>query len=174
VQDFSPAISNYHAGLVEEIITMVPKKRVKIGHVAVEATPSDHTDETTIGFKIFSSNGIISYVSDTALTKEVVKAHRMARVLIIACTRPLRSRIPHHLSTEDAAEMISVIKPEVALLTHFGLRILRFDPDKEATWIQERTGIETVAARDGMVVDVDTDIRIQSTGERKPDRQTSD
>lgn len=168
IQDFSPAISNYHRNLVENIISMVPRNRIKIDHIAIEATPSDHTDETTIGFRIFTSNGVISYVSDTALTKDVVRAHRMARVLIIACTRPLKSRIPHHLSTEDAAEMIKVIKPEVALLTHFGLRILRYDPETEAQWVQERTGIQTIAAQDGMRVDVGTDIRISKPKEREP------
>jgi len=173
IKDFSPAISKYHSGLVEDIISMKPKNRIKIGHIAIEATPSDHTDETTIGFKIFSNNGIISYVSDTALTKDVIKAHRMARVLVIACTRPLKSRIPHHLSTEDAAELISIIKPEVALLTHFGLRTLRTGPDHEASWIQERTGIETVAAKDGMSVKIDNEIRLAMPPERKPEPEPS-
>jgi ribonuclease BN (tRNA processing enzyme) len=42
VKDFSPAISSYHSKLVEHTISMVPKMRVKVGHVAIEATPSAH------------------------------------------------------------------------------------------------------------------------------------
>jgi phosphoribosyl 1,2-cyclic phosphodiesterase len=160
VKDFSPAISSYHSKLVEHTIPMVPKMRVKVGHVAIEATPSAHSDEFTIGFRIFTSNGVISYVSDTALTPEVLAAHRMARVLIIACTRPQKSRIPHHLNTEDAAELIKAIKPEIAVLTHFGLRILRHDPDKEAEWITHTTGIKTVAAKDGLMLNIGMEINL--------------
>ena len=167
VKDFSPAISSYHAKLVEHKISMVPRNRVKVGHVAIEATPSAHSDEFTIGFRIFTSNGVISYISDTALVPEVIQAHRMARVLIIACTRPQRSRIPHHLNTEDAAEIVKVVKPEIAVLTHFGLRILRHDPDKEAEWIQNTTGIQTVAAKDGLMLNIGTDIRLSMVEGKK-------
>jgi phosphoribosyl 1,2-cyclic phosphodiesterase len=167
VKDFSPAISKYHSRLVEHIVTMVPRTRVKVDTVAIEATPSAHSDETAVGFRIFTSNGVISYVSDTALMPEVIQAHRMARVLIIACTRPQRSRIPHHLATEDAAEIVKAIKPELAVLTHFGLRMLRYDPDKEAEWIQTTTGIRTVAAKDGLILDIGTEIKLSMVEPKK-------
>jgi len=174
VKDFSPAISSYHSKLVEHAIPMVPKMRVKVGHVAIEATPSAHSDEFTIGFRIFTSNGVISYVSDTALTPEVLAAHRMARVLIIACTRPQKSRIPHHLNTEDAAEIIKVIKPEIAVLTHFGLRILRHDPDKEAEWITNTTGIRTVAAKDGLMLNIGMEINLSMIEAKKTEPRTDE
>jgi phosphoribosyl 1,2-cyclic phosphodiesterase len=174
VKDFSPAISTYHAKLVDHVITMVPRNRVKVGHVAIEATPSAHSDEFTIGFRIFTSNGVISYISDTALIPEVVQAHRMARVLIIACTRPQRARIPHHLTTEDAADIVKVIKPEIAVLTHFGLKILRQDPDKEADWIQSTTGIRTVAAKDGLILDIGTEINLSMVEPKKTTPRNSE
>jgi len=174
VKDFSPAISSYHSKLVEHMIPMVPKMRVKVGHVAIEATPSAHSDEFTIGFRIFTSNGVISYVSDTALTPEVLAAHRMARVLIIACTRPQKSRIPHHLNTEDAAELIKGVKPEIAVLTHFGLRILRHDPDKEAEWITNTTGIKTVAAKDGLMLNIGMEINLSMIEAKKTEPRTDE
>ena len=174
VKDFSPAISSYHSKLVEHTISMVPKMRVKVGHVAIEATPSAHSDEFTIGFRIFTSNGVISYVSDTALTPEVLAAHRMARVLIIACTRPQKSRIAHHLNTEDAAELIKTIKPEIAVLTHFGLRILRHDPDKEAEWITNTTGIKTVAAKDGLMLNIGMEINLSMIEAKKTEPKTDE
>jgi len=167
IKDFSPAISAYHSKLVEHVITMAPKNRVKVGHLAIEATPSVHSDETAIGFRIFTSNGVISYIADTALTPEVLQAHRMARVLIITCTRPQRARIPHHLNTEDAAELVRTLKPEIALLTHFGLKILRHDPEKEADWITQTTGIRTVAAKDGLSLSIGTDIELAMAPEGK-------
>ena len=70
---------------------------------------------------------------------------------------------------EIADELISLIKPEVALLTHFGLRTLRTGPDHEANWIQERTGIETIAAKDGMSVKIENEVRFKIPADRKPE-----
>jgi len=77
---------------------------------------------------------------------------------LIACvTRPLGQRIPHHLSTEDAGYLIEKTKPEMAVITHFGMRVIQENPETQARWIEERSGVRTVAARDFMMLELKKD-----------------
>ena len=148
--NIGPAISRYHKDKLRSVMVMGPGDSFHLGQMEIQGTPSLHSDPSGIGFRITTKGGVISYVADTELRDDIVQAHTGARILILATTRPLRSRIPNHLSTEDAAYFAEKIKPEIILLTHQGRRFLREGPDFQATWVQERTGIRTVSAMDDM------------------------
>jgi phosphoribosyl 1,2-cyclic phosphodiesterase len=151
---FGPAISEYHKAKVETARSLSPGDAFKVGNLDVVATPAAHSDPTTVGFRVSTTHGEVGYVPDTALADAVVEANRGVRVLIVPLTRPLRARIEHHLCTEDAAELVAGVDPEVVLLNHFGLKILREDPDVQAQFIQKRTGVRTVVGTDIMHVSI--------------------
>ncbi len=48
--------------------------------------------------------------------------------------------------------MISQVRPRLAIITHFGLEMLKADPLNEAREIQRITGVQTIAAQDGLIV----------------------
>jgi phosphoribosyl 1,2-cyclic phosphodiesterase len=144
--------SRYHRQAPEELFAVAPGDHFKLGGVSVRATPSKHTDDTTVGFRFTTSDGVIGYLADTALTPDVAAAHKGSRVLVLPATRPRRSRIDWHLCSEDVAELVRQIRPEVALLNHLGLKMVRADPEREAAWISQASGVRTVAAFDGMRV----------------------
>jgi phosphoribosyl 1,2-cyclic phosphodiesterase len=106
-----------------------------------------------------TKDGIVSYVSDSELVDEVIEAHKGARVLIMCVTRPLGTRVRYHLSTEDAAMLTNEIKPEVAVMTHFGSKFVHEGPEKQAKYVQEESGIRTIAAMDFMRLTVLKGIR---------------
>jgi phosphoribosyl 1,2-cyclic phosphodiesterase len=54
------------------------------------------------------------------------------------------------LSTEDAAILTNEIRPEVAVMTHFGSKFIQEGAEKQAKYVQERSGIRTIAATDFM------------------------
>jgi len=152
-EDYGPAISRYHSGLPEYCSSLEFDKDLYINRLYVKSAPAFHSDPTTISFKIYSRNGIISYIPDTAYDDMLVQAHGGSRVLVVSMTRPRNSRIPHHLCTEDMVELLKGIQPEITLLTHLGMRILNNNTAQtEAKWIEEQTGVRTLAAEDGMVV----------------------
>ncbi|UCE44660.1 MAG: MBL fold metallo-hydrolase [Methanobacteriota archaeon] len=155
--EFGPAISKYHLSKPKTVKVMTPSSKVSIKPVDVTATWSAHSDTSSIGFRMITSAGTISYVSDTQLVEPVIKAHRKCRLMIACVTRPLGQRIPHHLSTEDAGYLIDKIKPEMAVITHFGMRVVQENPETQAKWIEDKTGIRTVAARDFMMLDMRKD-----------------
>ncbi len=55
-----------------------------------------------------------------------------------------------HLSLEDVRKLISGIKPKQAILTHFGMTMVRSKPWEIAAQIEKETEIRTIAASDGM------------------------
>ncbi len=149
---FGPAISRYHQSLVDTVLAMQPGNAFRYRSVTLKATRSFHNDPTTVGYRIENDDGVISYVADTDFSEELISWHEGARVLVLPVTRPLGAKIPYHLSTKEAAKLISAIKPEIAILTHFGLKMINENPEYQADWIWKETGVKTIAAEDGMVL----------------------
>ena len=162
--DYGPAVSDYHRRIAGETRALTPGDELMLDQMKVVASATSHSDHDGIGFRFETSDGTISYVSDSELKEEVVRSHRGARVLIMNVTRPIRSRVQFHMSTEDAAEMAKSIAPELAILTHFGSKLINDGVKKQERFVQEQSGIRTLAAEDFMRVAVGRRIRVH----RKP------
>jgi len=165
--EFGPSVSKYHISKPALVKAMAPGDWEEISGVKVEATKVVHSDPTSIGFKLHTRNGVIGYVSDTALDPAIGEANLGARILILPVTRPLAARIPFHLDVEDASQIAEVVKPEVIFLNHFGMRVVKDGPEYAAHWIYKKTGIKTIAAEDNMDVDLGKEIEI--VGKRSSD-----
>ncbi len=161
IKDIGPAISKYHRGLVDKAIAVKPGDVVNYKKIKIEATRSFHNDPSTVGFRVYTADGIISYMADTDYDDSLIEIHKGARILILPVTRPLGAKIPFHLSTREAAKIVEEIKPEIAILTHFGLKMLNENPEYQADWIWKETGIRTIAAEDGMVVKIGKKIELE-------------
>ncbi len=159
-EGFGPAISSYHKGIAGDARVMGPGEELTVKRTRIVATPTRHSDPDGIGFIMHTSEGPISYVSDSELAENVVEAHRGARVLIMCATRPRRSRVRHHLSSEDAGSFAREIKPEMAIITHFGSKMVHEGIEKERRFIEQESGVRTVAAEDFMRITLAKTIRV--------------
>lgn len=155
-----PVVPRYQTGKLDMVATARPGSTFTVGHLEITATPASHTDSTTVGFTISTKHGEVGYVSDSSYFDEMPEIYNGCRLLIICTTRPLNARIDNHMCTEDAAELISRAKPEIAVLTHFGLKTLRVNPINQAQWVTNKTGIRTIAAMDSMVIRVEKEIYV--------------
>jgi ribonuclease BN (tRNA processing enzyme) len=54
------------------------------------------------------------------------------------------------MSTEDAAAMAKEIRPELAVLTHFGSKLINDGVQRQADFVEEESGVRTIAAEDFM------------------------
>lgn len=158
IEGIGPGISHYHQSMSQDSITLKVGQSLSHKGLKVDFTPTLHTDPTGVGMIFHTSQGQISYVGDTHMSKEIAQAHKGARVLLLSVTRPSNARVRCHLCTEDAVEFVKVVKPDVAVLTHMGVRMIQAGPEKEAEKIATITGIRTVAARDLMEMEMGTDI----------------
>jgi len=158
--DFEPIITSYHRGLVDKVVVMEPGKGFQHKGVKFSAFRCFHNDPTTVGFRIETRDGLISYIADTDFNEKLIRSTKGSRILIISTTRPLGAKIPNHLSTKEAARIIDEVRPELAVLTHFGLKMIEANPDFQADWVWKETGVRTIAADDGMSIEMGRRIEV--------------
>ena len=166
--DYEASISNYHRGIVEEIHEAEVGKVYDVRGVKVSPTKALHGDPDTVGFRFqFSRIGDVGYTSDTAYFDGISDYYKGVSLLILCVLRPRGLPWKGHLSTDEAATIISEVRPKVAVLTHFGMRMVYAGPSKEANFIEEETGVKTFAAFDGMAMDVGKEINVKKQGMSK-------
>ena len=100
-------------------------------------------------------NFIISYTSDTEYFPELHQHHKGADVLIASVIRAGSERIRGHMSVDDFEALIKEVSPKLAIMTHLGMKFIMEHPEREAQRVTHNTGIKTIAARDGMRIDLD-------------------
>ncbi|ASJ10261.1 hydrolase [Thermococcus sp. P6] len=153
-ESHTPAVSGYYLDVLESVHIPEPGSRIKLGEEEMVITPSRHSDPTTIGFRMKTRYGDVSYIPDTAYFDELLKWHEGSRVLIAAVTRPRDMGIPYHLSTDDAVVMLRKMtrRPEVLVINHIGMKMHFANPYKEALYIKNLTGVKTYVAKEGFRV----------------------
>jgi len=165
-----PSVSRYHQSLVSELIEAHPGDHYQTEGINVLAVKALHTDPDAVGYILeFPGVGKVGYTSDTEFFEDVADPYRGVKLLILCVMRPRGAPLKGHLSTEDSEAIVASAKPEMAVLTHFGMRMLNESPAAQAKSIQDSTGVRTVAAFDGMVVSLEEQIKLTSRGPKRPD-----
>ena len=161
-----PGISRFHQNTIRRVHLARPGKKFTIRGLRIEPIPARHSDRTAVGFRLKDEAGPIVYTGDTSPWPGLVRHLKGARVLIISNTRPRGASIQHHMTTDDSAELIGQVWPDLAVLTHFGLKLLKQGVEPEAEWVEKVTGVRTVAAHDGMEVQIGEKVAVQAAGLR--------
>lgn len=153
--DYRPVVSPYHLRALEKYYVMKPDGKVKIGEVQITATKTSHSEPAGLGF-VFRGSGsnpkTVGYASDTVYFSGLEEYFTGCDYLVLNVLRPRSHEWPKHMNTGQAAKLVGLAKPKTAVITHFGILMLRAGPWKEAKYIEEKTGVKTIAARDGMVI----------------------
>lgn len=97
----------------------------------------------------------VSYVSDTRFREELAPTYR-ADLAIINVVRlsPAEMDIDH-LSIPQVKTLLKAMRPHAAVLTHFGMSLIRAEPTTIAERLSDELGFKVIAARDGMVLSLD-------------------
>ncbi|MCL2143048.1 MAG: MBL fold metallo-hydrolase [Methanomassiliicoccaceae archaeon] len=162
-EGLGPRLTPYHFNMVGKHATARPGDIMDVCGIRTEMTMSLHSDRTAVGFKFNTDDGIISYVCDTNYRDDVASEYINSRVIILPITRPTKARIRCHLCTEDAVKFAEMIHPDMIIFTHMGVRMIQDCPEKEAAYVEGRTGIRTIAADDLMKVMICDTIDITMT-----------
>lgn len=161
------SISKYHQQMVEQRIEVAPGLEFPIRRIIVSTTKAEHTDPGAVGFRFKTQFGDFAYTSDTEYYDEIVRYYRGVRLLTLCVMRPSGKPWKGHMSTDDAIKITDLVRPELAIMTHLGMSMLREGPEKQARLIQEKTGVSTVAAIDDMTVSFGSEISVQTQRQRK-------
>jgi phosphoribosyl 1,2-cyclic phosphodiesterase len=159
------AVSKYHQCLPSKVVGVSAGTQFKVGRLRVTGCEAKHLDATAAGFMFETNFGHVAYTSDTEFFDEMGSCYQGARVLILCVLRPGGESWKGHLSTNSAAKVVEKVRPELAILTHFGMKMIRRGPAEEALIVKHLTGIDTLAAWDGMEVSMtETGIRCGKVG----------
>jgi phosphoribosyl 1,2-cyclic phosphodiesterase len=157
------SISNYHQSMPAQIIDAKPGTVFNLDSLRVTVAEARHTDPDAVGFRFETpSLGDVAYTSDTEYFTGIGKHYQGVRLLLLCVMRPAGSPWKGHMTTEDAIQILEEVKPEMAILTHFGMQMIFRGPALEAKHIQEKTGVTTIAGSDGMHITVGEKIQIQT------------
>jgi phosphoribosyl 1,2-cyclic phosphodiesterase len=164
-----PSISAYHKGLVAEVVELEPRTAFVVNELSFTATEARHSDPASVGLLMEAPGvGAVGYTGDTGYFPELGTIYRGTRLLILCVMWPRAQRLEKHLSTDEAESILQDAGPGCAVITHFGMRMLNSDPEKEAAHLEEATGVPVVAAVDGLKATMADDIVFQ--GPRKSDK----
>ena len=167
-EECGPSISKYHQKMPEKVIEAKPGVVFYVGDTKVIATEARHTDPDTVGFRFETPDvGYIGYTSDTEFFEGVGKAFEGVRLLLVCVMRPSGKPWKGHMTTEDAVKIVEEARPEMAVATHFGMRMIFSGPYREAKLIEKKTGVPTIAASDGMRIRVGEEIRVERAGRKQ-------
>jgi len=151
-------IYKYVRAYVNKLEILKEKKEHQIGNVRFK-TPikHQHGNSETYGLMIWKKGNKkkranIAYISDTKYFNQLPKYYN-ADIVIMNILRPERSALLH-LSVEDAKEIIKQVKPKLAIMTHFGMCMVKGQPWKIAEDMTQELGVKVVAAKDGMSVEI--------------------
>jgi phosphoribosyl 1,2-cyclic phosphodiesterase len=156
-----PAISLYHQNMIKQTVSLKPNVNFKVGNIQIFSTPTRHTDPETVGFKFnIPEVGTIGYTADTEYFQGIEEQFKGVRLLILSVMRPNGSPWPGHMTPKEAAIIVDAIKPEMVVATHFGMKMIYSGPAYEIKYIEQKTGVPTVAAFDGMKLKINEKITI--------------
>jgi phosphoribosyl 1,2-cyclic phosphodiesterase len=145
-------VLDYLKDCVEGFLIMEEGGQYHIGNVELK-TPLRHTHGVeTYGVNFVFSGLTLSYVSDSRFTERMAQVYR-GEILILNVVR-LKPSDLDHLCIQDAKAIIESVRPELAVLTHFGMTLLKAKPWVVADEMSRETGVKVIAARDGMTIDL--------------------
>jgi len=153
--DKDPVVLKYVRKYLEKIEVIKEKKEYKIKNVKFK-TPVKHPHHgvETYGLNFYSKDISLSFISDTAYF-EGIESFYKEDILVINVVRLSGSEEIQHLSIKDAERIISANKPKLAILTHFGMTMIKAKPWEIAEKLTNKIGTKVIAASDGMEINLD-------------------
>ncbi len=166
-----PAISRYHQQMPERVIEAKRGVTFDLSGVRIVACECRHTDPDAVGFRFETRDaGDIGYTSDPEFFEGVGKPYQGVRLLVLCVMRPSGKPWMGHMTTEDAIRIVEEIRPEIVVATHFGMKMIFRGPYREARLIENKTGVKTIAAVDGMHLVVSEEISVEKDTHKKKQR----
>jgi len=160
--DQDPIVLRYLRHFVEKIHTLKQGGDYSLGKVTF-TTPVRHIHGVeTYGIRFKSSKYVISLIVDTKFFPGLSKHYTESDLLIVNVVRHEATGMSlrvDHLNLEDVKIIVGEIKPKLAIITHFGMTMVRAKPWEIADQLSDELGVRVIAARDGMDFKLDEELK---------------
>jgi len=146
-------VFSYIKDYVEKVVVL-KEGDYSVGDIRFVVPVKNIHSVETYGFKFLLGHTIVSLISDTKYFDELAKVHAGSHILILNVVffSP-RDEYPH-LSLPEAIDLIEKISPQRAIITHFGMSMLKEKPHLLQEKIRKETGREITFAHDGLTLEI--------------------
>ncbi|MDP3731871.1 MAG: MBL fold metallo-hydrolase [Candidatus Omnitrophota bacterium] len=146
-----PVVLKHTKGSVERIELLEANKTYKVDNFTFQTSMRHIHPVLTFGLKFNIKNTSVSLLTDTRYFKELVNFYKTDILIINVVFFDPRPEVDH-LCFSDVESLLRDIRPKKAILTHFGMTMLKAKPQVQAFELSNKLGIEVSAAYDGMVL----------------------
>lgn len=150
-----PVVLRYLRGSLEKIEILRENRTYQVGDISFSTAKKHHHRGETYGINFHLSPYTVSLITDTRFFPELPEVYN-GEVLVMHVVRfhPAGDGPIDHLSVEDVRTIIKKVQPRLAVLTHFGMTMIRAKPWKVAAELENELGVKVIAASDGLKLDL--------------------
>ncbi|OGP88295.1 MAG: hypothetical protein A2156_07675 [Deltaproteobacteria bacterium RBG_16_48_10] len=148
-----PVVLKYAMGYVDKVEVLKEDSEYRIGDIRFSTARKHQHRVETYGLNFKTSPRTISFITDTKFFSELPSLYR-GEILVIHVVRlkPIGDGPIEHLSIEDVRSILKKAKPELTILTHFGMTMIKAKPWVVAAELEKELGLRVIAASDGMKI----------------------
>jgi len=150
-------VLRYLRGYLDGIVVLEASQQYSIGDLSFSTSLRHRHPVETYGviFDLYGKR--VSFMVDTQYFPDLIESYRDSDILVVNVVRntPHESGQVMHLCIDDVKQVLSEIRPRKAVLTHFGMTMLKAKPWVLASKLAEETGVDVIAASDGMTFELE-------------------
>ncbi|MBN2881335.1 hypothetical protein JXM83_04760 [Candidatus Woesearchaeota archaeon] len=142
---------------VERYIALSPEQKVGINTLELKASfgykrvnDTVEEDSRINAYKIFTSEFSIGYIVKSAFSLKLAEELKDVSILILGVTDSDEYSLDNTMNVNDAKNFIDTIRPNLAIITGYGIKLIKEDPLDIARRLHQQTGIQVIAAKDGL------------------------
>lgn len=147
-----PFVNKFYKRLLEKTITIDNTNKLAIDDLEIEIVNLKEHLSLACGFKFITPRFNLTYIPNTSFSNEILDSIDQTDILILNIRDPRESEKKDFLNGKHAEQIIKKIKPQLVIITGFGIKMLQSDPLYESREIQKNTGVQVIAAKDGMSI----------------------
>jgi ribonuclease BN (tRNA processing enzyme) len=149
----SGVILDYHKDFPEKI-EILKKGKFSAGDINFEVPLQNIHPVETYGLKFFIAENIIGLIGDTNYFDDLIKVYQDCTVLILNVVFYQKREDIQHMCLEEALGIITKIRPKKAIITHFGMSMLKAKPHIMEEKVRKELGMDIIFAYDGMKLEL--------------------
>lgn len=156
-----PVVFPYAQRFVERVeIAAERSGPYRIGDVEIRTSIRHVHAVETYGMHFRYNQRTVSYLPCGRYFEGLAEDYRSHQpdVLIANVLRYRDAMDVDHLTFDHAREILAHIRPRVAVLQHFGTKMLEQNPTRLARELEDDLGMRVIAAYDTMLLDVETEV----------------
>ena len=146
-----PIILKHARSYPERIEFLREQGRYRIKDIEFSTPVRHHHPVETYGL-LFHFAATVGLIADTRYFEGLETFYKADYLIVnVLRTKTIENHDPvEHLALNDFIRIVTAVKPKTAIMTHFGLKMIEEDPGRIAERLRQKTGINIIAAFDGM------------------------